>query len=258
MNVRLSTDIVIKCTGDECGRSLTIPQEALSYYTEAQDRGKYGMGVETLHCFEINFACDCGNWISIVIRGFEYPMGNLYYEDKFIEGGIFENEKELHVELVWYAEEFNEDVSDSYLSWIESELLEYIVENPDHINNCSGIQFEEIVEQVLKKYGFKTKLTPKSRDGGRDIIATISLLGAPLVFYVECKHWKRTVGVKVVRELLGVITSERVNKGILVTSGRVSPDAREFAKKQNVMIDIKTFKELIEMIRRNEGLNPNY
>ena len=49
--------------------------------------------------------------------------------------------------------------------------------------------------------------------------------------FVQCKHWKsRNVGVKVVRELYGVMTAKKVKKGIVVTFGRFTHDAKEFAK----------------------------
>jgi restriction system protein len=40
------------------------------------------------------------------------------------------------------------------------------------------------------------------------------------VVFVQCKHWKaRSVGVKVVRELYGVMAAKNVKQGIVVTYG---------------------------------------
>ena len=47
---------------------------------------------------------------------------------------------------------------------------------------------------------------------------------------VQCKHWRRvSVGVSVIREFYGVMTSKSVRSGYVVTSGRFTPDAYEFA-----------------------------
>lgn len=48
---------------------------------------------------------------------------------------------------------------------------------------------------------------------------------------VQCKHWKKNqVGVSVVREMLGIVTSERADEGIVVTSGSFTRDAVAFAE----------------------------
>ncbi len=54
-------------------------------------------------------------------------------------------------------------------------------------------------------------------------------------FLVQCKHWrKEQVGVRVVRELNGVMAAAGAQGGYLVTGGRFTPDAREFARKTQI------------------------
>jgi hypothetical protein len=48
---------------------------------------------------------------------------------------------------------------------------------------------------------------------------------------VQCKHWKaKKVGVATVREMFGILNSERVSEAHIVTSGRFTDDAIAFAK----------------------------
>lgn len=53
---------------------------------------------------------------------------------------------------------------------------------------------------------------------------------------VQCKQWRtESVGVKPVRELLGVVVSEGAQAGIFVTSGTYTDDAIAFAKKNPLL-----------------------
>jgi restriction system protein len=66
---------------------------------------------------------------------------------------------------------------------------------------------------------------------------------------IQCKHWKAfKVGVAPVRELLGVVTSRRAQKGILVTSGVFTGEAKTFAH-PNSQIELVDGNMLLELIR---------
>jgi restriction system protein len=48
---------------------------------------------------------------------------------------------------------------------------------------------------------------------------------------VQCKHWRsRLVGVKPLRELWGVLSDEKADGAIFITSGSFSADALAFAQ----------------------------
>jgi len=54
---------------------------------------------------------------------------------------------------------------------------------------------------------------------------------------VQCKAWgERFVGVKPVRELLGVMTHEKIAKAFFMTSGQYSDDARALAASNNITL----------------------
>ena len=62
-------------------------------------------------------------------------------------------------------------------------------------------------------------------DGGVDL----RLRKNGQVVFVQCKHWKaRSVGVKVVCELYGVMAAKDFKQGIVVTYGEFTSEAREF------------------------------
>ena len=52
---------------------------------------------------------------------------------------------------------------------------------------------------------------------------------------VQCKHWKSTqVGIKEVREFLGVMAACHIKRGIYATTSRFSDKARQFARANGI------------------------
>lgn len=98
------------------------------------------------------------------------------------------------------------------------------------IESLSGIEFENLCQQLLQKMEFKTQITKASGDGGIDIIATYD---KPLLkgkYIIQCKRYAGSVGEPIIRDLYGVVMSERANKGILMTTGYFTPSAISFAE----------------------------
>ena len=103
-------------------------------------------------------------------------------------------------------------------------------------------RLEILAAAYFERLGFKAKLTPFGPDGGVDIELIVQQENAPAIL-VQCKAWvNQPVGVKEARELLGIMAHRKVSEGILVTSGRFSVEAREFAKSHKIhLIDGPNF-----------------
>jgi len=125
----------------------------------------------------------------------------------------------------------------------------------EHLMEISPRSFECIVEQLYKEMGFDTELTPEKGDGGRDIIAEKNDTGRKEKTLIECKRYKKPVGVKLVRELMGVISNEKVNKGVIVTSSSFTRGARELAN-ENPRIELISCMKLVPLL--NEFLGPKW
>lgn len=102
------------------------------------------------------------------------------------------------------------------------------------IANMSGHEFESLCAELLSRMGFGVRTTKQSRDGGVDVVLTNEspILGG--TYIVQCKRFSGSVGEPVVRDLYGVVTAERANKGILITTGRFTQDAAAFATGKNI------------------------
>lgn len=88
-------------------------------------------------------------------------------------------------------------------------------------------QFERLVGEVFRRQGYTVEETGAAGpDGGIDLI----LRKGRKRFLVQCKQWRALkVGVKVVRELYGVVAAQGAAGGFVVTSGDFTEDARQFA-----------------------------
>jgi restriction system protein len=93
--------------------------------------------------------------------------------------------------------------------------------------DLSSREFERIVENLYAAMDFDTQLTSPSGDGGRDIIVASTVTGQRIRLLVECKRYRAKVGVEIVRALLGVVATERANKGVLVTTADFTRGARQ-------------------------------
>jgi restriction system protein len=91
-------------------------------------------------------------------------------------------------------------------------------------------RFELLSAAYFQEIGFTSKTIRCGSDGGID--ATLFRPGSdhPEAI-VQCKAWNTySVGVKPVRELLGVMASEKVAKGIFMTTGKYTSEALAFAR----------------------------
>lgn len=120
----------------------------------------------------------------------------------------------------------------------------------DALNDMSWRDFELLVGEAFRLQGFRVAETGGGgADGGVDLV--LSKGGEK--FLVQCKQWKAyKVSVEVVRELYGVMAAQGATGGFVVTSGRFSSDAQEFAQGRNVkLIDGERLFGLIQQAKRS-------
>lgn len=121
------------------------------------------------------------------------------------------------------------------------------------IRSLSWDRFEELISELYRRQGFQVSHSGgNGPDGGID--QRIRKAGEYAL--VQCKHWRsEKVGVKVARELLGVVTSEKADYGVLITSGTFTDDAIAFARKNPLeLINGEKLMALLEPVQ--EGSPP--
>ena len=125
----------------------------------------------------------------------------------------------------------------------------------DSVGDLSWAEFEELVAEAYRREGYAVERTGDAAgDGGVDVV----LRKNGQMTLVQCKQWKTwTVGVKVVRELRGVMASQRADYGIVVSYGTFTSEATAFAQENRItLIGGKELIELIRSVQRNRPVSP--
>jgi restriction system protein len=119
--------------------------------------------------------------------------------------------------------------------------------------------FERLAQRILRESGFtQVIVTGQSGDGGIDGNGTLQinpLLSFKVLF--QCKRYKETVAPTHVRDFRGAMAG-RADKGIILTTGTFSAEARREASRDGVPpIELIDGERLVDLLERLElGLKP--
>jgi restriction system protein len=119
--------------------------------------------------------------------------------------------------------------------------------------------FERLAQRILRESGFtQVVVTGQSGDGGIDGNGTLQinpLLSFKVLF--QCKRYKETVAPTHVRDFRGAMAG-RADKGIILTTGTFSTEARREASRDGVPpIELIDGEKLVDLLERLElGLKP--
>lgn len=248
MELGLANDLIIKC--DYCDSIYVIDKDSLdvnAYYYERN------MGVEVEYNFVGEYCCqECDNSMDYTVKAYEYPVGALNYEGYESNGCTFLQEPSIAVNYFEFDYTYyDEDVISTEVNHACLNIFN-VLNNQEEIYNLSSREFEELVAELFSQQGFDVELTPETRDGGCDVIATKSIIGIPFMLLIECKKYAKEypVGVSLVRSLLGVQTDRKANKAVLVTTSSFTKPARQFAERQQHLISLVDINDLMQMIRK--------
>lgn len=122
----------------------------------------------------------------------------------------------------------------------------------DIIRAIEAPAFERLARQLLLNLGFlHVEVVGKSGDGGIDLLGVVKINDV-LTFRVlaQCKRYKGTVAPKDIRDFRGAMQG-RTDKGIYITSGRYSRDARKEASRDGVPeIDLVDGEGMANLLKR--------
>ena len=118
----------------------------------------------------------------------------------------------------------------------------------DLIVGLSPDELPRLVAGLLRAMGYRTRISPKGPDRGKDIVASRDGLGFedPRIV-VEVKHRRgNQMGAPEIRSFVGGLHPDE--RGLYVSTGGFSKEARYEAERANVLITIMGLDELVEII----------
>jgi restriction system protein len=127
------------------------------------------------------------------------------------------------------------------------------------LRSLSPEGFENLCKYILRVYGFQNvNVTPKGKDGGIDGYGILQL--NPFVSFkviFQCKRYQGTVSRAQVGDLRNAMFG-RADKGIMITTGAFSEDARREADREGApAVELIDGELLMDMLEKEEiGVKP--
>jgi len=132
-------------------------------------------------------------------------------------------------------------------------IIRLMVEDPRYIYDLDARRWEELVAGAWRQEGYDVILTPRSGDGGRDVIATLPGVGRVRLFD-QVKRYSpgNLVTAEEVRSMLGVLeVGGNVSKGIITTTSDFAPGIAKDLGIQRLIphrLELKPREELFDWL----------
>ena len=120
----------------------------------------------------------------------------------------------------------------------------------DRVLQLTWEEMEQLVAGVLRAMGYKTSMTRRGSDGGRDIIASPDGLGleSPRIV-VEVKHRKETMGAPALRSFIGGLRN--TDSGLYVSTGGFTKDAMYEADRALMPVKLLDLDQFVRLVVDN-------
>lgn len=118
---------------------------------------------------------------------------------------------------------------ENIIKLVSKTFIEKIAVDPNFLLKIEWRELEKTLAEVFEGLAFKVKLTPPSKDGGKDLILEMLKEGCSVSYIVEIKHWtsKQKVGQGSVKEFIKVVCNEKREKGIFLSTYGFTENAFE-------------------------------
>ena len=142
----------------------------------------------------------------------------------------------------------------AYRSWRKRKLLEN-QKGLESIRSLSWKELEELVGEAYRRQGYTVRENSgDDPDGGVDLL----LNKDGNTYLVQCKQWRSMkIGVKVVREMYGLLTAKHASGVMIITSGMFTQEAKSFAAGKPIdLVEGRQLAELVSSVQKNPADAP--
>ena len=134
-----------------------------------------------------------------------------------------------------------------------SSLILQINQRIQEITKIHSRDFEIIMAELFEEIGnYKVDLTKKTRDGGYDFFAISNENNSKLL--VECKRNRidRPIGISIIQRFMFVLIKNEIKNGMIITTSRLTKDAKEEIYYNDYIIDYADSVEIMEWTKQYE------
>ncbi|MDO5851202.1 MAG: restriction endonuclease [Methanobacteriaceae archaeon] len=145
-------------------------------------------------------------------------------------------------------EVINENENKEDESILKEETIEKSIEFiKDKVSKLDWSEMQNLVAGLLRAMGYKTIVSPKGSDRGKDIIASPDGLGLedPKI-RVEVKHRNNTIGASDIRSFIGGLPNSV--KGLYVSTGGFTKEAKYEAERSKIPLTLIDLDRLVYFI----------
>ena len=130
-------------------------------------------------------------------------------------------------------------------------MIAGLKKQPRDIFKLTPRQYEALVAELIHDMGYVVTLTKATRDGGKDILASIKTECGDFLCLVEAKHYRedRKIGVSLVRTLYGTLCDYQANSAMLVTTSSYSKDAHTLQQKHKYQLSLRDYTDVAGWIQ---------
>jgi restriction system protein len=118
------------------------------------------------------------------------------------------------------------------------------------LQNMAPDAFEGLAQRILRESGFiKVVVKGKSGDGGIDGIGVLRVNLLSFQVFFQCKRYKDSVSAGAIRDFRSAMVG-RTDKGLFITTGRFTPDAKREATRDGApQIELIDGEETCELLK---------
>lgn len=184
-------------------------------------------------------------WVSVILAGVVYVALKFVIPLINIDSPALKGLALAAPQLAWYAIFL---LIPAVISFFNSTRKRKLLDRQNSIQSIRALswkEFEELLGEAYRRRGYRVRENAGTGpDGGVDLVIEKND-GRTLV---QCKQWRdRKVGVQIVREMFGIMTAEKADGVIIVSSGMFTQEAENFAAGK--AIDLVDGEQLLELVK---------
>jgi DNA-binding CsgD family transcriptional regulator len=134
---------------------------------------------------------------------------------------------------------------------ISGSLVRYFAEHPEEMKTMDRRKFEELIAGLFDVFGYQVELTKRTRDGGVDIIA-VKDAEVKVKYLIQAKRPEpyNPIGVRWVREIMGVKEIKGATKAILATTTYFSKPAIMESEIVKWELDLRDYEGILDWLEQ--------